>query len=68
MQRTAEIFQVLTAPGEYSWHWQPQGGPPINRVFENFFDCLQDARTHEYEPQFRMRPPIEDDPLSALLP
>ena len=52
--RPAEIFPLSTAPGEYMWQWQPEGSPPMTGAFEHFFDCLEDARSHGYEPALCM--------------
>ena len=63
--RPGEIFPVCTAPGEYQWQWQPQGGEPMTGIFEHFFDCLQDAREHGFEPQYRADG--EDEPVGDLV-
>lgn len=65
--RPAEIFPLATAPGDYMWQWQPEGEPPTSGAFEYFFDCLEDARAHGYEPELRME--LQDaEPTGDLLP
>jgi len=65
--RPAEIYPLSTAPGEYMWQWQPEGACPVSGAFERFFDCLQDARAHGYEPELRMEL-LEAEPVGELLP
>ena len=65
--RPAEIFPLSTAPGEYMWQWQPEGSLPVSGAFAHFFDCLEDARAHGYEPELRMEL-LEAEPIGDMIP
>ena len=65
--RPAEIFPFSTAPGEYMWQWQPEGAHPVSGLFEHFFDCLEDARAHGYEPELKLEL-LEVEPAGEMLP
>ena len=52
--RPCEIYPVRVPFGHgYVWEWSTAGGPSgSQRTFDMFFDCLEDARKHGFEPHF----------------
>jgi hypothetical protein len=52
--RPCEIYPVRTACGNgYVWEWSAlERATKSRHTFDLFFDCLDDARTHGYEPHF----------------
>ena len=52
--RPCEIYPIRTATGNgYVWEWAAiERDLKSKRTFDLFFDCLDDARTHGYEPHF----------------
>ena len=52
--RPCEISPVRTACGHgYVWEWSAiERASRSQRTFDMFFDCLEDARQHGYEPHF----------------
>jgi hypothetical protein len=52
--RPCEIYPVPSGSGNgFSWEWSAIGEiGRSKRCFELFFDCLDDARSHGYEPHF----------------
>jgi hypothetical protein len=68
--RPCEISPVAaSANGGYVWEWSAlQLGTRSQRTFELFFDCLEDARKHGYEPHFldvQRTPDISVVPVKA---
>jgi hypothetical protein len=55
--RPCEIYPVPSGSGNgFVWEWSAVGEPgKSRRCFEMFFDCLDDARRHGYEPHFLER-------------
>jgi hypothetical protein len=49
-----EIYPVATQIGHgYVWEWSAVADEAKSRrCFDMFFDCLEDARQHGYEPHF----------------
>lgn len=52
--RPCGISPVRTACGYgYVWEWSAsERATRSQRTFDMFFDCLEDARSHGYEPHF----------------
>ena len=52
--RPCEIYPVRTHCGHgYVWEWAAVADETKSeRCFDMFFDCLEDARKHGYEPHF----------------
>ncbi|HYC46326.1 MAG TPA: hypothetical protein VED01_12705 [Burkholderiales bacterium] len=52
--RPCEIYPIATAYGHgYAWEWAcVDGDAHSHQTFDLFFDCLEDARHHGYEPHF----------------
>ena len=52
--RPCEIYPVRTHVGHgFVWEWAAMHGDPKSRhAFDMFFDCLEDARHHGFEPHF----------------
>lgn len=52
--RPCEISPVTTSSGHgYVWEWSAlQRATHSQHTFDMFFDCLEDARKHGYEPHF----------------
>lgn len=52
--RPCEIYPVPCGSGNgFVWEWSTVGeAGKSKRCFELFFDCLDDARRHGYEPHF----------------
>ncbi|MES2562427.1 MAG: hypothetical protein V4637_06820 [Pseudomonadota bacterium] len=52
--RPCEISPVMTSSGYgYVWEWLAlKRGTRSQHTFDMFFDCLEDARRHGYEPHF----------------
>ena len=52
--RPCEIYPVRVAVGHgYVWEWSAlERATRSQRTFDMFFDCLDDARKHGYEPHF----------------
>lgn len=52
--RPCEIYPVSTQCGHgYVWEWASLGEEAkSNCCFDLFFECLEDARQHGYEPHF----------------
>ena len=52
--RPCEIYPVGTQYGHgYVWEWASMDGDAKSRQsFDLFFECLEDARNHGYEPHF----------------
>lgn len=52
--RPCEIYPVGTGSGYgYIWEWSAvERGMGSKHAFDFFFDCLDDARKHGYEPHF----------------
>ena len=52
--RPCEIYPVRVSCGNgYVWEWSAvEGSLKSKRMFDLFFDCLDDARMHGYEPHF----------------
>ncbi len=52
--RPCEIYPVRVPFGNgYVWEWSAVGRPADSkRSFDLFFDCLEDARKHGFEPHF----------------
>jgi hypothetical protein len=52
--RPCEIYPIPTATGNgYVWQWSAIDRDRKSKcTFDLFFDCLDDARTHGYEPHF----------------
>jgi hypothetical protein len=52
--RPCEIYPVPSGSGNgFVWEWSSEGDVGSSkRCFELFFDCLDDARKHGYEPHF----------------
>lgn len=66
--RPCEIYPVHTASGYgYVWEWSAFADEAKSQhAFDLFFDCLEDARTHGYEPHFLQQPTnIAVVPVSA---
>ena len=49
-----EIYPIATSVGHgYMWEWSSVADEAKSRQsFDMFFDCLEDARQHGYEPHF----------------
>ncbi len=49
-----EIYPISVAVGHgYVWEWSAlEGSSRSGHTFDMFFDCLEDARRHGYEPHF----------------
>ena len=64
-----EIYPVRTQYGHgYVWEWSTvDSDEHSNQTFDLFFECLQDARRHGYEPHFldRQQPDITVVPVNA---
>jgi hypothetical protein len=67
--RPCEIYPVPSGSGNgFVWEWSAVGeAGKSKRCFELFFDCLDDARRHGYEPHFldRGMPNISVVPVTA---
>lgn len=52
--RPCEIYPVASQAGHgYLWEWSAVADDARSRQpFDMFFDCLEDARRHGYEPHF----------------
>lgn len=52
--RPCEIYPVSTRVGHgYVWEWSAMADEAHSRrSFDLFFECLEDARHHGYEPHF----------------
>ena len=52
--RPCEIYPVASQAGHgYLWEWSAVADDARSRqAFDMFFDCLEDARHHGYEPHF----------------
>ena len=52
--RPCEIYPVPTQSGHgYVWEWSAVADETKSKqYFDMFFDCLEDARQHGYEPHF----------------
>lgn len=52
--RPCEIYPVRTQFGHgYVWEWAAMGEESRSgQSFDMFFDCLEDARRHGFEPHF----------------
>jgi hypothetical protein len=52
--RPCEIYPVRVPCGHgYVWEWSAlERASRSQRTFDMFFDCLEDARKHGYEPHF----------------
>jgi hypothetical protein len=52
--RPCEIYPVRVAFGHgYVWEWAAlERGTRSKHTYDLFFDCLEDARKHGYEPHF----------------
>jgi hypothetical protein len=57
--RPCEIYAIGTQVGHgYVWEWSAVADETRSRrPFDMFFDCLEDARQHGYEPHFLDRNP-----------
>jgi hypothetical protein len=68
--RPCEIYPVRVTCGHgYVWEWSAlERANRAERTFDMFFDCLEDARKHGYEPHFLdagNTPDISVVPVSA---
>ena len=67
--RPCEIYPVPVTCGHgYVWEWSALERGNSQRTFDMFFDCLEDARKHGYEPHFldaQNTPDISVVPVSA---
>lgn len=51
--RPCEIYPIATQLGHgYVWEWSSVADEAKSGLFDMFFDCLEDARHHGYEPHF----------------
>jgi hypothetical protein len=52
--RPCEIYPVPSGSRQgFVWEWSSVSEPATSkRCFDMFFDCLEDARRHGYEPHF----------------
>ena len=52
--RPCEIYPIRVACGNgYVWEWSAvEGTVKATHTFDLFFECLDDARVHGYEPHF----------------
>ena len=52
--RPCEIYPIRVPCGNgYVWEWAAvERATKSKRTFDLFFDCLDDARSHGYEPHF----------------
>jgi hypothetical protein len=52
--RPCEIYPVRVGVGHgYVWEWSAlERATRSQRTYDMFFDCLEDARKHGYEPHF----------------
>lgn len=55
--RPCEIYPIATQLGHgYVWEWSAVADETKSgHLFDMFFDCLEDARHHGYEPHFLER-------------
>jgi hypothetical protein len=65
--RPCEIYPVRTQCGHgYVWEWSAVADDSrASACFDMFFDCLEDARRHGYEPHFLDREPVSVVPVNA---
>src|SRR5687768_4579915 len=50
----AQIYPVQSTPTGYIWQWRADDGSKWSRGgFALFFECLEDARTHGFEPRLK---------------
>jgi hypothetical protein len=62
-----EIYPVRTQCGHgYVWEWSAVADDSRSAsCFDMFFDCLEDARRHGYEPHFLDRERVSLVPVNA---
>jgi hypothetical protein len=65
--RPCEIYPVRTQWGHgYVWEWSAVANDSRSlRCFDMFFDCLEDARRHGYEPHFLDKEQVSVVPVNA---
>jgi hypothetical protein len=65
--RPCEIYPIRTQCGHgYVWEWSAVAGESRSaHCFDMFFDCLEDARKHGYEPHFLDREQVSVVPVNA---
>jgi hypothetical protein len=65
--RPCEIYPVHTQCGHgYVWEWSAVAEDArSSRPFDMFFDCLDDARRHGFEPHFLDREQVAVVPVSV---